>query len=71
VAAPSPSADTFPLDEERPPMIIERAIAERIGAATLSSIADQPAFRAWPGLLAGFSIALACGMALYAVLTMS
>ena len=62
--------EPMPLETiERPPMMIERALAERelrAGAALAIPARQNP----WPALAAGFASALATGVALYAVLVL-
>ena len=57
-----PAADST----ERPPMIIERALAEQSGAWMLEA---RPKPSPWPGLAAGFALSLVAGAGLYAALT--
>ncbi|MBS0240726.1 MAG: hypothetical protein JSS20_01025 [Proteobacteria bacterium] len=74
LAGPAPTASPAPVapsqlsalddeDEERPPAIIERAIAEQqMGLAFPHPL---PRLSPWPGLLTGFALSLVCGAALY------
>jgi hypothetical protein len=56
------SAAAVHVPAERPPMIIERALAEQAAGLVPGAL---PRLRAWPGLLTGFVLALMVGVGLY------
>ena len=59
------AADYDDEDAERPPMVIEKAIAAQQGAAGLAGM-EMPSV--WPGLATGFTMAIATGVGLYYML---